>query len=77
MKLKINILNFLLVFVAVLLFFPPSISAAGQSQLPVEPDTWALVGLLISEIAAIVSKKYTGIIQGLFLLTRSIFSKKK
>lgn len=77
MKIKINVL-FLLICVA---FFLISVNAFCNDMVTNVTESsealWAGIALIISEVASLVSKKYTGIIQGAFLLIKGIFTKKK
>ena len=76
MTIKINLTKTLLLFTLVMLSLKIFAGTGNQDVMP-SPDNWALVGLIISEIASLVSKKYSGIIQGAFMLIHSIFAKKK
>lgn len=77
MKIKVNVL-FLVLFIA---FLSITVNAfcdeAGINVTSSDETLWAGIALVVSEIAALVSKKYTGIVQGIFLLVKGIFTKKK
>ena len=77
MKIKINVL-----FVAICIaFLSISVNAFCNNAVTNVTESsetlWAGLALLVSEIASLVSRKYTGIIQGTFLLLKGIFTKKK
>lgn len=77
MKIKINVL-FLAICVAFLSISVNAFCNENITNVSSSDETlWAGIALIVSEVAALVSKKYTGIIQGAFLLIKGIFTKKK
>lgn len=76
MRVKVNFLKtvFALMMVLMVLNVCAANTNAGEE---VGLEIWAAIGLVVSEVASLVSKKYTGIVQGLFLVVKSIFAGKK
>lgn len=76
MRIKINFTK--VIAVLTLTFFSVKLFANNTSPLGFEDETlWAGVALVVSELASLISKKYTGIIQGMFLVVKSLFASKK
>lgn len=77
MRVRINVL-FLVICMAFLSITVNAFCNNSVTNVTESNETlWAGLALLVSEIASLVSKRYTGIIQGTFLLLRGIFTKKK
>lgn len=75
---KINVNFTKVIAVLMLTFFSVQLFASNELPLDLNDQSlWAGVALVVSELASLISKKYTGIIQGLFLVARSIFASKK
>lgn len=76
MKIKINftkVMAFLM-----LTFFSVQLFANNTFPVGMEDQTlWTGIALVVSELASLISKKYTGIIQGVFLVVKSLFASKK
>jgi hypothetical protein len=78
LQMKINVNFTKVIAVLMLTFFSVQLFASNELPLDLNDQSlWAGVALVVSELASLISKKYTGIIQGLFLVARSIFASKK
>lgn len=76
MKIRINFTK--VIAIMVLTFFSVQLFASNQLPIDVSDQTfWTGVALVVSEIASLMSKKYTGIVQGLFMVVKSLFASKK
>lgn len=76
MKIKINFTK--VVSFMVLTFFSVQLFASDQSSINFnDQGLWTGIALVVSEIASLMSKKYTGIVQGLFMVVKSLFASKK
>lgn len=61
-----------------LTFFSVQLFANNTFPVGMEDQTlWTGIALVVSELASLISKKYTGIIQGVFLVVKSLFASKK